>query len=98
MTIQKNIEDKTLTMALNGRLDTTSTPEFESELKASLDDINKLVLDFADLEYISSSGLRALLFAQKTMNKQGEMLVCNVNSVIADIFEVTGFLNILTIQ
>ncbi len=98
MTIQKTLEDSTLTMAVEGRLDTPSTPEFEASLRESIDGIKKLVLDFKDLAYISSSGLRVLLFASKVMNKQGEMVVCNVNDVIWEIFEVTGFSDFLNIQ
>ena len=70
----------------------------EEELKNSLTDVKQLTLDFEKLEYISSAGLRVLLSAQKTMNKQGEMKLCNVNDIIQEIFEVTGFVDILTIE
>lgn len=98
MTIQKNLNANELTIALSGRLDTTTAPQLESELKASIDGIGKLVLDFAGLEYLSSAGLRVLLAAQKIMNKQGNMIVAHPNEVISEIFEVTGFCDILTIE
>ena len=97
MTINKEVNGSKLNMALVGRLDTTTSPELEEELKTSLDDIQELVFDFAQLEYISSAGLRVLLVAQKIMNKQGSMKVCNVNEMIMEVFEVTGFVDILTI-
>ena len=98
MNIIKNSEGKTLNIALEGRLDTTTAPQLEAELKQSISDNEKLILDFAKLEYISSAGLRVLLAAQKVMNKQGEMVIRNVNDVIAEVFEVTGFSDILTIE
>ncbi len=70
----------------------------ESELKQSLDGISRLTLDFAKLEYLSSASLRVLLVAQKAMNKQGSMVIRNVNGVIAEVFDVTGFSDILTIE
>ncbi len=98
MKIDKKIEGSTLEIILEGRLDTTTSPMLEAELKHSVNDITKLIFDFAKLEYISSSGLRILLVAQKVMNKQGSMIVKNVNEIIADVFEVTGFSDILTIE
>ena len=98
MTIEKNLNATELNVAITGRLDTTTAPQLESELKQSLSGIEKLVLDFAALEYLSSAGLRVLLQAQKTMNKQGEMIIKNVNETINEIFEVTGFIDILTIE
>lgn len=98
MTIQKINNGAELTLLLSGRLDTTTAPQLESELKASLDGIEKLTLDFAALDYLSSAGLRVLLAAQKTMNKQGSMVVRSVNETIAEIFDVTGFCDILTIE
>ena len=98
MNIEKNIDGKKLTVALTGRLDTTTAPELETELKQSLSGIKELVLDFAGLEYLSSAGLRILLSAQKMMNRQGSMVVKNVNEIIMEIFEVTGFVDILTIE
>ena len=97
-----NIEKKTngteLTVALTGRLDTTTAPELEKELKENLDGVTALVIDMAALEYISSAGLRVLLSAQKIMSKQGEMKVIHVSETIMEIFEVTGFSDILTIE
>lgn len=98
MTIQKTMNAEELTIALSGRLDTTTAPQLESELKSSIEGVKALVLDFAALDYLSSAGLRVLLAAQKIMNKQGNMVVRNVNETIAEIFEVTGFGDILTIE
>lgn len=98
MNIIKNTEGKTLNIALEGRLDTTTAPQFEAEFKQSIADNTELNLDFAKLEYISSAGLRVLLAAQKVMNKQGKMIIRNVNDVISEVFEVTGFADILTIE
>lgn len=97
MTINKEVNGSKLNIALVGRLDTTTSPELEKELKASMDDIQELVFDFTQLEYISSAGLRVLLAAQKTMNRQGSMTVCNVNETVMEVFEVTGFAELLTI-
>lgn len=98
MTISKERKESALSLALEGRLDTVTAPELEKELKGSLDGVSELTLDFANLEYISSAGLRVLLAAQKIMNKQGSMKVTNVNETIAEIFEVTGFSDILTVE
>ncbi len=98
LNINKTTEDKTLTVALEGRLDTTTAPQLESELKSELAGVEMLVMDFEKLEYISSAGLRVLLSAQKVMNKQGEMKVVHVSDVINEIFEVTGFSDILNIE
>jgi len=98
MTIEKKTNGTELSIALTGRLDTTTAPELESELKASLEGVKNLVLDFAGLDYLSSAGLRVLLAAQKTMNRQGSMVVRNVNEMISEIFDVTGFCDILTIE
>ena len=98
MTIEKNLNGTELTVALTGRLDTTTAPQLEAELKQSYEGIEKLVMDFAALEYLSSAGLRVLLAAQNVMNKQGEMIIKNVNETINEIFEVTGFIDILTIE
>ncbi len=97
MTIEKIINENELTVTLTGRLDTATAPQLEAELK-DLSGVEKLVLDFAALEYLSSAGLRVLLAAQKVMNKQGKMIIRNVNETIAEIFEVTGFVDILTIE
>ena len=98
LNIEKNNNETGLTVVLTGRLDTTTAPELEKELKASLDRVSALTIDMAALEYISSAGLRVLLSAQKTMNKQGEMKVVHVGETIMEIFEVTGFSDILTIE
>ena len=98
MTIEKNLDGAALTLTLGGRLDTTTAPQLEAELKASLEGVEHLVLDFTALDYLSSAGLRVLLAAQKQMNKQGDMVVCHVNETIAEIFDVTGFCDILTIE
>jgi len=98
MTIEKKLNNEELTITLEGRLDTVTAPSLEEELKASLEGIKKLVLDFQALEYISSAGLRVLLMAQKTMNKQGSMVVRNVNETIEEVFEITGFADMLTIE
>lgn len=98
LNIKKSINENGLTVVLTGRLDTTTAPELEKELKASLDGVSALTIDMAALEYISSAGLRVLLSAQKTMNKQGEMKVVHVGETIMEIFEVTGFSDILSIE
>ena len=98
MTITKTQNDAALLLALEGRLDTTTAPQLEAELKASLDGITALTLDFAQLDYISSAGLRVLLAAQKTMNRQGTMVITNVCDDIREVFEITGFSDILTIE
>lgn len=98
MNIIKDQTDRSLNIALEGRLDTTTAPQLEAELKQSIGDRAELNLDFAKLEYISSAGLRVLLAAQKLMNRQGKMVIRNVNDVISEVFEVTGFSDILTIE
>ncbi len=98
MEIKKTKNGNELTIAIEGRLDTTTAPMLEAELKQSVNGVEKLIFDFGSLEYLSSAGLRVLLSAQKVMNKQGEMVVRNVNDTIAEIFEVTGFADILTIE
>ena len=97
MTVNKNLDGTTLTVEIIGRLDTTTAPKLEAELKTSIDGINKLVLDFAQLEYISSAGLRVLLKSQKTMMKQGEMIIINASETVREVFELTGFMDILTL-
>ncbi len=97
MTIQTNKEADTLNVAVAGRLDTTTAPELEATLKAATAGVRELVLDFSALEYISSAGLRVILGAQKVMNKQGSMVIKNVNATVMEVFEITGFADILTI-
>jgi len=98
MNIVKKQDGSTLTIAVSGRIDTTTAPELESAVNQSIEGITSLVLDFADLDYISSAGLRVLLCAQKIMNKQGDMKVIHVNESVNQVFEVTGFTDILTIE
>lgn len=98
MQISKNIENSKLNISLEGRLDTTTAPQLEAELKKSVNGITELVFDFAQLVYISSAGLRVLLSAQKVMNKQGNMAIRNVSPEIMEIFEVTGFVDIFSIE
>ena len=98
MTINKVANGTEMTVVLVGRLDTNTAPELEAALKESFAGTTKLVLDFAALEYLSSAGLRVILQTQKTMNKQGDMTVIHVNDTIMEIFEVTGFSDILTIE
>ncbi len=98
LNISKTAGNGKAVFALEGRLDTITAPELERELKASLDGVSELVLDFAKLEYVSSAGLRVLLAAQKLMTKQGSMKLVNVNETIMEILDVTGFVDILTIE
>ena len=98
LNIKKNAEGTKLELTLTGRLDTTTAPELETEVKGSIDGVERLVFDFAELEYISSAGLRVLLSTQKIMNKQGSMVVTNVSDETNEIFEVTGFSDILTVE
>ncbi len=98
MNIIKTTEGTTLNLALEGRLDTTTAPQLEAELKGFMDGITELNMDFEKLEYLSSAGLRVILAAQKTMNKQGKMVIRHVNETIREVFEVTGFIDILTIE
>ena len=97
LNIRKTLRDGNAVFALEGRLDTVSSPELEQLLQEVLPGLTELTLDFSGLDYISSAGLRVLLSAQKTMNKQGNMKITHVNETIMEIFEVTGFSDILTI-
>ncbi|MBP5269542.1 MAG: STAS domain-containing protein [Clostridia bacterium] len=98
MIINKTRTDTKLEIALEGRLDTMTAPDLEKELKESLEGVTSLKFDFEKLDYISSAGLRVLLSAQKIMNRQGEMKLTGVNETVMEIFEVTGFSDILTIE
>ena len=98
MTINKKQDGSALVVALEGRLDTTTAPELEQELKNSLDGVTDLTLDLTNLDYISSAGLRVLLSAHKTMMKQGQMKVTNASEIVKEVFEVTGFCDILNIE
>lgn len=97
LNIEKTRQDDALTLALTGRLDTATAPELEEVLRTGLEGVRNLELDFTELDYISSAGLRVLLGAQKIMNRQGEMKLRGVNETIAEIFDITGFTDILTI-
>ena len=98
MTINKKTEGEMLTIALSGRLATTSSPALEAELKKSVSGVKELIFDFSEVEYISSAGLRILLAAQKVMNRQGSMKLIGVNADGMEVFEITGFSDILTIE
>ena len=98
MTITKKQNGTELNIALEGRLDTTTAPDLEKELNGALDDITGLTLDFSKLDYISSAGLRVLLAAHKAMMGKGEMKVTHVNEIVNEVFEVTGFSDILNIE
>ena len=99
MDIQKQLNGNKMTMKVSGRLDTNSAPQLETELKNVLKDLTEMVFDFSELDYISSAGLRVLLSAQKNMNSQkGSMRITGANEIVKEIFEVTGFTDILTIE
>ena len=98
MEIIKKKEGCVLNVALEGRLDTTTAPQLEEVIKTELDGVSELIFDFAKLDYISSAGLRVMLTAQKTMNTQGSMKIRNVCEEIREVFEITGFNDILTIE
>ena len=98
MKITKKQDGSALVIALEGRLDTTTAPDLEQELKASLDGVTDLTLDLTNLDYISSAGLRVLLSAHKTMMKQGQMKLTNASDIVKEVFDVTGFSDILTIE
>lgn len=98
MEIQELKEGSKLTIALSGRLDTITAPDLENKLNSSLNAVEELVFDFTELGYLSSAGLRVLLSAQKRMNKQGSLVIHGVNETIMEIFEATGFTDILKIE
>lgn len=98
MTINETKNGSELIISPEGRLDTTTAPELEEKVKGSIDGVTDLVFDLAGLEYISSAGLRVLLSTQKIMEKQGKMKFINVSDIIMEIFDVTGFSEILTIE
>ena len=98
MTIEKKINGEALTLIVSGRLDTQTSPELENELDSVLSGLKELTFDFANLEYVSSAGLRVILKAQKAMNAQGSMKLTGVNDSIMEVFDITGFLDILTIE
>ena len=98
MNIIKTKEGSTLNLTLEGRLDTTTAPQLEAALHGAMEGVTELNMDFEKLEYLSSAGLRVILAAQKTMNKQGKMVIRHVNETIREVFEVTGFIDILTME
>ena len=98
MTIEKKLIGETATLIVSGRLDTQTAPELENELDSVLSSLKELTFDFANLEYVSSAGLRVILKAQKAMNIQGSMKLTGVNDSIMEVFDITGFLDILTIE
>ena len=98
MTIEKKINNDAVTLTISGRLDTQTAPELENELGAVLGSAKELVFDMTNLEYVSSAGLRVILKAQKAMNTQGSMKLTGVNDSIMEVFDITGFLDILTIE
>ena len=98
MTIEKKLGNESATLIVSGRLDTQTAPELEKELDASIAGIKELTFDMTNLEYVSSAGLRVILKAQKAMNAQGSMKLIGVNDSIMEVFDITGFLDILTIE
>ena len=98
MTIEKKINNDAVTLIVSGRLDTQTAPELEKELDAVLSGLKELTFDMTTLEYVSSAGLRVILKAQKAMNAQGSMKLTGVNDSIMEVFDITGFLDILTIE
>jgi anti-sigma B factor antagonist len=98
MDINKELDDNKLKIKLSGRLDTNTSPILDKELKKDLTGVKTLIFDFEELMYISSAGLRVILSTQKTMNNQGEMVIENVNDLIMEVFDATGFSDILTIK
>lgn len=98
MTIDKNIEGTKTQLKISGRLDTSTAPELETTIDACISGVEDLIIDFEGLEYVSSAGLRVILKAQKIMNKQGSMKIINVNDTIMEVFDITGFADVLTIE
>ena len=96
MNLKRTNENGVMTVTVSGRIDTSTAPEFEQGVKPYLDGVTELILDFAEVNYVSSAGLRALLSMHKIMMKQGSMKLINVNEEVCDVFEVTGFDEILT--
>jgi anti-sigma B factor antagonist len=98
MNINKVLEGKKLELEIVGRLDTITAPELDAMIKQNIDEIDCLVLNFKGVEYISSAGLRVLLATQKSMSKKGKMIIKEVNDTVMEIFNITGFVDILTIE
>lgn len=98
MEVTKEAKNNELLICVSGRLDTTSSPVLEKELSEIEDNITTVILDFAKLEYVSSSGLRIILSLQKQMNKKGKLIIRNVGNMVKEVFDITGFSSILTIE
>ena len=98
MTIEKNLVGSAATLKISGRLDTTTAPELEATIDGCISELTELVLDCTALEYVSSAGLRVILKSQKLMNARGSMKLTHVNATILEIFDITGFADILTIE
>ncbi len=98
MEIKKELNGTTLTVQIIGRLDASNAQELTNSLNASLDGVKELIFDFASLKYIASAGLRALLMAQKRMNKQGSMIIRHVDETVMEVLEMTGFADLMTIE
>ncbi|MCQ2385284.1 MAG: STAS domain-containing protein [Clostridia bacterium] len=98
MNVKLKKENDILNVAIEGRLDTVTAPSLEKEVNGGLDGVTALTLDFEKLEYISSAGLRVLLSLQKQMNKKGKMTILHVNETVKEVFDITGFSDILTIE
>ena len=98
MTIDRNVDGAKTQLKISGRLDTSTAPELESTIDACLSGVEELIIDFEGLEYVSSAGVRVILKAQKIMNKQGSMKIINVNDTIMEVFDITGFADVLTIE
>ena len=98
MTIDRNVDGAKTQLKISGRLDTSTAPELESTIDACLSGVEELIMDFEGLEYVSSAGLRVILKTQKIMNNQGNMKIINVNDTIMEVFDITGFADVLTIE
>ena len=98
MNIDRSVEGTTTNLKISGRLDTSTAPELEATINTCLEGVEELVMDFEGLEYVSSAGLRVILKSQKIMNKQGSMKIINVNDTIMEVFDITGFADVLTIE
>lgn len=98
MKIDKDFRESTLEVTVQGRLDAISAPQFEEDVAGSLDGITKLVIGMGEVEYLSSAGLRALLYLQQLMEEKGELIIRDVPPIVKDIFELTGFTEIVTVE
>ena len=98
MTIEKHRQGAELTVMLDGRLDTVSAPDLDAVVKNELLGVDTFILDLKKLQYTSSAGLRVILIAQKTMNKQGKLILKNVSEAVMEVFEMTGLSDLLTIE